>query len=78
MTSQYVPAGRPVCKVDENDLKNKILYLTKIQLCQMQECGLSLKQIKRLTLYCKTPSWQSLNKKKKQTQRPLNWCQDQR
>jgi hypothetical protein len=24
MTSQYVPAGRPVCKVDENDLKNKI------------------------------------------------------
>jgi hypothetical protein len=24
MTSQYVPAGRPVCKVDENDLNNKM------------------------------------------------------
>jgi hypothetical protein len=30
----------------------------------MQECGMSIEQIKRLTLYCKTPSFQSLIKKK--------------
>jgi hypothetical protein len=29
----------------------------------MKECGLSLKQIKGLILYCKTPSCQALNKK---------------